>query len=83
MLSLQVHVLRSLLVVQGGVGDTDARAASQRHLERLCREHDIDTDDDLSDSEDMSHEACCEEETIDLEDLTDSGDVSLFCQHRR
>ena len=67
-------MLRSLVVVQRDVGDTEARAASQRQLERLCEEHDIDTDDDLSDSEGMSHEASCEDEdVIDLEDLTDSG----------
>ena len=67
-------MLRSLVVVQADVGDTEARAASQRQLERLCEEHDIDSDDDLSDSEGASHEAGCEDdEEIDLEDLTDSG----------
>ena len=67
-------MLRSLVVLQRDVGDTEARAASQRQLERLCEEHDIDTDDDLSDSEGVSHEACYEDEdVIDLEDLTDSG----------
>ena len=67
-------MLRSLSILQDANGDTNAKDASLKQLQCLCEEHDIDTDNDLSDSDDTPPRE--EDDDLVLEDLTDSGTMS-------
>lgn len=67
-------MLRSLSILQGNMGDTDAKSASQKQLQTLCEANNIDVDEDLSDCEDTLHEP--DSEDISLEDFSDSGTVA-------